>query len=368
MLLVCIPYLCPRLYVSHSPRERRLRLRLRRPRELTKPFFFPLSMLGHITLTRLARDPPVPLMAGTIVIPFFIVGVLLRYFVIVVCSVVFGPNSMRASLSDARLHRIRCFAPLLGLHVGGHISESMQPSSEQQFGLYTPPSSPPLTPTYAHAPVSTSVPIPSRRSSRGSSGGPSSSSAIIPSLFADESSDANAENDDDAMMSYTGNYYSGSPSARARSTPNELWLQRAASSSRSGVSYPAASSWMPAPSSSVNIRPTAHHRQASAGSDVGAYDARRVRFLWGTPRGHGEDDNDDDTSPSSSNRNNRHGNNNGNGNGYGGGRRGGGYGYGSGAAGSKRVWGGRDIEWDDDESEEDTVNEEQERRARRRGR
>jgi hypothetical protein len=204
---------------------------------------------------------------------------------------------------------------------------------------------------------------------------------MIPSLFPDEPfSNANTENDDDAMMSYTGNFYLGSAGARARPTANELWLQRThnvvqggqGSSSSSAPSYPPPSSWMPAPSSSVNIRPTNAHRQVSVGNDVGPHDARRVRFAWGTPGG--EDENDV-ASPSSLNWNNGSDNNNrnGHGHGYGGGRKGSGYGYGYGsaAAGSKRSWGGRhevDGKRDDDENEEDTVDEEQERRARRRGR
>jgi hypothetical protein len=122
---------------------------------------------------------------------------------------------------------------------------------------------------------------------------------------------------------------------------------------------------MPAPSSSVSIRPRRPRREASSagGSDVGKYDARHVRFAWGTSGGDDED--------ASFDQNNDHGDWNGNGDwhGYGGGRRN--IGYGSSAAGSKRSWGGRhevDGERDDDENEEDSVDEEQERRARRRAR
>lgn len=170
-------------------------------------------------------------------------------------------------------------------------------------------------------------------------------------------------------MSYTGNFYLANAGARAQPTANELWLQHYHTvQGGQGVSSSSSPtmSWMPAPSSSVHIRSGSARRQASIGSDVGPYDARRVRFAWGT-----EVDNDNALL---FNQNNGHGgkngnNDDGNGYGYGGGRRRGGYGYGS--AGSKRSWGGRrevDGERDEDENDEDTVDEEQERRARRRGR
>jgi len=244
-----------------------------------------------------------------------------------------------------------------------HVRDKHQPS-EQHFGLHTPPFSPPLTPTIDSAQTATSSPVPTSRRSRPSPSG-SSGSIIVPSLFPDAYSDADNVNDDSMMMSYTENFYYRNASVRAQPTANELWLQRTHRQQVvEGPSGPmVSSSWMPAPSSSVSIRPRTTRRQTSAGSSVGRYDARHVRFAWGTAGGDDED--------ASFDQNNDRDDWNGNGdwNGYGGGRRN--IGYGSSAVGSKRSWAGRhevDGERDDDENEEDTMDEEHERRARRRAR